>query len=395
MFNINGLGHRPFYITLTVQGEQLQMELDTGAAVSVMSEQTYKTVWNAEKAPPIEPAQVQLHVYTGDTIPVVGVAKVTVNHINQSKELPILIVKGDGPTLLGRDWLTELTLNVDWSSLHCVQVREALSKVLDKHSAVFTNELGKAKDYVAILQVDPTVEPKFYKARPVSFAMKHKVEAELDPLLATGVIEPVKYSSWAAPVVSVMKQDGSIHLCSDFKLTLNKAAKPDIYPLPHIDELFATLGGGKTFSKLDLSNAYQQLLLSEELKAYTMINTHKGLFRFTRLPFGASAAPAIFQRVMETLLKGIPNVSVYLDDILVSGNSDKAHLDNLEAVLSRLGAAGFQLKQSKCIFFLPEVEYLGHRIIADGLHPTTSKVKAIAVAPPPKNVAQLKAFWAL
>ena len=54
-----------------------------------------------------------------------GVAKVTVNHINQSKELPLLIVKGDGPTLLGRDWLTELTLNIDWSSLHCVQVREA------------------------------------------------------------------------------------------------------------------------------------------------------------------------------------------------------------------------------------------------------------------------------
>ena len=72
LFNTKGLGHQPFYMTLTVQGEQLQMELDTGAAVSVMSEQTYKTVWNAEKAPPIEPAQVQLHVYTGDTIPVLG-----------------------------------------------------------------------------------------------------------------------------------------------------------------------------------------------------------------------------------------------------------------------------------------------------------------------------------
>ena len=125
-------------------------------------------------------------------------------------------MKGDGPTLLGRDLLTKLTLNVDWSSLHCVQVREALSKVLDKHSAVFNNELGKAKDYVATLQVDPTVELKFYKARPVSFAMKHKVEAELDCLLATGVIEPAKYSSWAAPVVPVMKQVGSIRLCGDF-----------------------------------------------------------------------------------------------------------------------------------------------------------------------------------
>ena len=109
LFNINGLGHQLFYVTLKVHGEPLQMELDTGAAVSVMSEQTYKTVWNAEKAPPMQPAKVQLHVYTGGTIPVVGVVNVTVNHNNQTKQLPLLIVKGEGPTLLGRDWLTQLT----------------------------------------------------------------------------------------------------------------------------------------------------------------------------------------------------------------------------------------------------------------------------------------------
>ena len=93
---------------------------------------------------------------------------------------------------------------------------------------------------------------------------------------------------------------------------------------------------------------------------------------------------------MESLLKGIPNVSVYLDDILVSGSSDRAHLDNLESVLSRLEAAGFQLKQSKCMFFLPEVEYLGHRITPNGLHPTPAKVKAITAAPPPKNMAFIR-----
>ena len=65
--------------------------------------------------------------------------------MNQSKELPLLIVKGDGPTLLGRDWLTELTLNVDWSSLHCVQVRKSLSKVLDKYSAFLTMSWARQK----------------------------------------------------------------------------------------------------------------------------------------------------------------------------------------------------------------------------------------------------------
>ena len=93
-----------------------------------------------------------------------------------------MIVKGDRPTLLGRDWLTQLTLNIDWSSVHHVQVQEALSKVLDRNLAVFTYELGTVEDYV-----DPTVAPKF-KARPVSFVMYHKVEAELDRLQITGVV---------------------------------------------------------------------------------------------------------------------------------------------------------------------------------------------------------------
>ena len=75
--------------------------------------------------------------------------------------------------------------------------------------------------------------------------MKHKVEAELDRLLGTRVIEPIKYSSWAAPVVPVMKQDGSIRLCGDFKLTLNKAARPDIYPLPHIRRSVICYPGGR------------------------------------------------------------------------------------------------------------------------------------------------------
>ena len=73
LFNLNGSGHQPFTVTLSVHGEQIQMELDTGAAVSVMSEQTYKTVWNVEKAPPMQPSKVQLQMYTGNTIPVLGV----------------------------------------------------------------------------------------------------------------------------------------------------------------------------------------------------------------------------------------------------------------------------------------------------------------------------------
>ena len=93
-----------------------------------------------------------------------------------------------------------------------------------------------------------------------------------------------------------------------------------------------------------MRSAYQQLLLSEESKAYCVINTHRGLYRYNRLTFGVSSAPGIFQRVIESLLRGIPGVVVYYDDILVTGKTAEEHLQALDQVLSRLENAGLRLK---------------------------------------------------
>ena len=149
------------------------------------------------------------------------------------------------------------------------------------------------------------------------------------------------------------------------------------------------------FSKLDLAHAYQQLRLDADSRQYVTINTHKGLFCYTRLPFGVSAAPAIFQRTMEAILRDLPHVSIYLDNILVTGESEAKHLQNLSAVLERLKAAGVRLKQEKCSFMMSEVEYLGHRISAKGLQPLPSKIRAIQEAPTPMEVSQLLPFLGL
>lgn len=89
-----------------------------------------------------------------------------------------------------------------------------------------------------------------------------------------------------------------------------------------------------------MSHAYKQILLDEESNKYVTVNMHRGLFTYNRLPFGVASAPAIFQRTMEGLLKGIPLVAVYLDDILVSGQDEADHLKNLSEVLRRLEEAG-------------------------------------------------------
>lgn len=87
-----------------------------------------------------------------------------------------------------------------------------------------------------------------------------------------------------------------MRICRDYKLTINKAAKIDSYPLPRIEDILASIGNAKLFTKLDLANAYQQLDLDEESKPFVTISTHLGLYRYNRLLFGVSSAPAIFQR---------------------------------------------------------------------------------------------------
>ena len=151
--------------------------------------------------------------------------------------------------------------------------------------------------------------------------------------------------------------------------------------MPKIEDLFARLAGGKKFSKLDIAHAYQQIPLDEDSKHSVTINTPKGLYKYNRLPFEVHSAPAIFHRAMEGLLRDIPSTVVNLDDILVTGKTEVEHLENLEAVLTRLEDEGLTLKKPKCQFFLEEVEHLGHKISAAGLQPSDKKIQAIIDAP--------------
>ena len=132
------------------------------------------------------------------------------------------------------------------------------------------------------------------------------------------------------------------------------------------------------FSKLDLTAAYQQMLLDDESAKLVTVNTHQGLYECCRLPFGVASAPVVFQRAMDSVLQGIPFVICYFDDILVTGCSPAEHLQNLEEVFRRLKKHGIRLKKDKCNFFQTSVEYLGHRIDAQGVHTAETKVQAIS-----------------
>jgi len=391
IFNVSSKTTPPYMVVMEINGQSVTMEIDTGAAVTVMSQEC----WEARFAGlTLEQPTLCLRTYTAEKMTVLGETSVLVRYGKYKGTHKLYVVEGKGPTLLGRDWLR--SIHLDWASIKSVSgVDSNVDKVVGKYPEVFQEGLGTLKHFKATLHLMPGATPRFCRPRPLPFSIREQVEGELDRLVEQGILQKVDYSEWAAPIVPVPKSNGAVRICGDYKVTINPSLQIDKYPLPRPTDLFTCLTGGKVFTKLDLTAAYQQMLLDETSSKLVTINTTKGLFRYTRLPFGVASAPAVFQKTMETILQGMPRVICYLDDILITGRTETEHAKNLEEVLCRLQEHGVRLKREKCCFFQTSVEYLGHSIDAKGVHTTKSKVKAIQDAPIPTNVQELRSFLGL
>ena len=345
-----------------VNAMPVTMEFDTGAAVSTMSEQQQRDIFLEAQ---LQPSQVVVQTYTAESVMVVGVLPVRVPYKGKEYELSLVIVRGNRPALFSRNWLSKVRL--DWHSItfHTVLSPE-LERVLQKYEVVFREELGTFGIPPVHLSVKENCQSKFVLTRSVPFAIKDAIARNIEHLQSLGIIEKVKFSRWATPIVPVPKRDGTFRICGDFKVTLNPVLKADQNPIPKPEVIFASLAGGKLYTTLDLSQAYQQLMLDKESKELVTIGTHLGLFRYNRLPFGV--ASAIFQWTMDQLLNGLPGVQCYLDNIIITGNNHREHLTNLDRVLERLRGKDLCLKKSKCHCKQSSVEYLGHVLNANGVH---------------------------
>lgn len=391
LFHIN-TKTKPILIDIFIDGISYAFNLDTGSSFSVISQEFYhnnfgnKILFTTNK---------YFNLYNGDKIVPVGYITCSVIYNNINKSLNIYVIEnGSGPPLLGRDFFSLFDLSI--SNLNFIELPEDLQFLISKYNNVFSPGLGTfTKGFISIKLKSQNVTPKFFRARPLPFAMKEKVEKELDRLLNLGILEPIDFSVWGTPVVPVLKKDGTVRLCGDFKVSLNPYIEVDQYPLPRIEELFVKLQGGTHFSKLDLQNAYQQVCLDEDSKDLVTISTHRGLYRYNRAPFGIASIPAKFQKLMESLFQGIANVVVFLDDILITGKTRQEHISNLDKVFNILERAGLKIALDKCAFFQPRISYLGFDISKEGLHTSENKIKAIKEAPQPKNVTQLKSFIGL
>ena len=227
-------------------------------------------------------------------------------------------------------------------------------------------------------------------------AARREEERQLvEDMLAIGIIQESNHA-WSSPTVLVKKKDGTTRFCIDYR-RLNQATKVDAYPLPHIEDSLNTLGGARFFCSLDLASGYWQVEMDAADREKTAFVTQGGLYEFRFMPFGLVNAPAMFERLMERVLRGIAwsECIVYLDDILVFGPDFGMTLARLERVLDRLGEAGLKLKAKKCQLFQEEIPFLGHIVSAAGIGADPAKCQQVRDWPVPRDLHEVRSFVGL
>ena len=234
--------------------------------------------------------------------------------------------------------------------------------------------------------------PVFCKPRPVPYAMRLRLEIELERLMKEGIIEQVTSSDWATPIVPIPKSNGNLRVCGDYKITLNPNLVIDRHPISRVSDLLVKLEKGKFFPKLDLEQAYQQIELVDSSKDLTTISTHKGLFRFNRLSYGIASAPSLFQREMEKILDYKEGTVVYFDDVLVSGRTRDEHDKNVREVLNCFKSNGLTLKLGKCHFAKTSIQFLEYELDETGLHISKERIQAIVDMKTLENIPELQSF---
>ena len=386
----------PFRYTFFIEGGgKITGTLDTGTHHSILPKSNFLDLWpNYRERPKMTGFPGKLTAFGGHEIDILGEISVSIKTSPKAEAVQanFIVVNQIGPVLLGRQLMEKLGISVKGPDICSIP---NMDNFVAKFPELFSPGLGLYKDKTFTIAVHDNMEPKFFRARPLPYALKEKVDKELDRLIQEKIIEPVNHAPMAAPIVPVLKSDGNLRLCCDYKVTVNRMVKIDMYPIPNIRDLMSGLANMTVFTKLDLSQAYSQLALSPESKVLTTISSHRGLFQFNRLPFGISSAPGIFQRAMENLFRDMDNVICYLDDLLLVSKNSKDHEKLLGKVFDRLQKTGLKLKREKCEIAVDKVVYLGFQITPEGILPTANKVDAIRKAPRPTDQTQLKSYLGL
>nr|GEZ67594.1 putative reverse transcriptase domain-containing protein [Tanacetum cinerariifolium] len=261
--------------------------------------------------------------------------------------------------------------------ISCTKTRKYLLKGYPVFLANITTKTIKDNSKEKRLEDVPIVQ-EFFEVFPEDLpGLPPTRQVEFQINLTPGFIRPSS-SPWEAPVLFVKKNGGSFRMCIEYR-ELNKLTVKNRYPLPRIDDLFDQLQGSSIYSKIDLRSGYHQLRVREADIPMTAFRTCYGHYEFQVMSFGLTNAPAIFMDLMNRVCKPYVDkfVIVFIDDIIIYSENEQEHGEHLKLILELLKREKLYAKFSKCEFWIPKVQFLGHVIDSRGIHVDPAKIESI------------------
>ena len=369
-------------VLLEVEGrqEQLSLQVDTGATCSILSTSYARQLF---RGCTYQPTSSNLFGFGKAPLPVTGTLLASVSFQDRSVDEQFFLVDtASTEAIMGLGLMQKLGVTIHPVSGKVFSVTEERQE-----------SLPTIKGYQHKIILAPDAKPTCIKLRRLPLSVRDEVSKELQRLLQEGIIERIEASPWVNPLVVSRKANGQIRLCVDLRGP-NAQIVAESHPLPTIEELQSKLQG-VMYSKIDLRSAYHQLELHPDSRDITAFLTHDGLMRFRRVPFGLVSAGSACQRLLDDLLRDVKGCGHYLDDILITGQTQQQHDERLRTVLDRLKKANVTVNLDKSVFGKTEVNFCGHRLSPSGITPTEVTVQAVMDAPRPTNVKELRSFLGL
>ncbi|KAL1333382.1 hypothetical protein AAHE18_11G096500 [Arachis hypogaea] len=266
------------------------------------------------------------------------------------------------------------------------EMMEILKEYCDCFAWDYAEMPGLSRELVEHqLPLKANVKPVKQPPRRFAPEVVQKIKEEIERLLKAKFIRTARYVNWISNIVPVMKKNGKLRVCIDFR-DLNSATPKDEYPMPIADMLIDSTAGHEILSFMDGYSGYNQIYIAEEDVSKTAFRCPGalGTFEWVVMPFGAMNK--IFHDFIGNFME------IYVDDVVVKSNAKKEHLENLKKAFERMRKHKLKMNPLKCAFGVSAGNFLGFLVQKKGIEIDKNKAKAILEAPPPANKKQLQAF---